>query len=372
MHAVIVGAGIGGLAAAVALRRVGFEVTVIERAAEIREVGAGLSIWANAVKALRELGIEQQVVHLGSIVDRVKTVPRAGNWSTELVLPEAGAPSICVHRGKLQHCLLEQVPLSSIRTGTSCTGYRGSAALLEDGSSCEGDLLIAADGIDSAIRAQIHGGATPRYAGYTCWRGMTQDPGGLLPPGTALTAGGRGTQIGLFPCGPGQLYWFVTKNTPPAGGFGREELLSLCRDWPPPIPQVIASTQEVLRNDVVDRPPLDRWGEGSVTLLGDAAHSTTPNLGQGACQALEDAVVLADSLRKCTSIEAGLRLYERLRIPRANFVVRESWRLGRMLQTENPIAEKLRDWGGRTWLGRRMTSRLFQQLLTYDVPRLPG
>jgi 2-polyprenyl-6-methoxyphenol hydroxylase-like FAD-dependent oxidoreductase len=370
MHAVVVGAGIGGLATAVALRRVNFDVTVIERSAEIREVGAGLSIWSNAVKALRELGIEQQVLRLGSIVDRVRSVSRAGKIVSEMLLPEAGAPSLCVHRGKLQHCLLEQLPLSSIRTGTSCTGYRGSVALFEDGSSCEGDLLIGADGIDSAIRAQIHGSSSPRYAGYTCWRGMTQDRGGLLPPGTALTAGGRGTQIGLFPCGKGHLYWFVTKNTPPAGKFGREELLSLCRAWPAPIPEVITSTQEVLRNDVVDRPPLDQWGEGTITLLGDAAHSTTPNLGQGACQALEDAVVLADSLRKCTSINEGLRLYERLRIPRANFVVRESWRLGRMLQTENPFAEKLRDWGARTPLGRGLARRLFQELLTYNVPRL--
>ena len=134
MRAVIVGAGIGGLAAAVALRRVGIEVTVIERAGEIREVGAGLSIWANAVKALRELGVEEQVVRLGSILDRTRTVSRAGSVVSEMALPQAGAPSLCVHRGRLQRCLLEQLPASCIRTGTRCTGYSGSAALLEDGS----------------------------------------------------------------------------------------------------------------------------------------------------------------------------------------------------------------------------------------------
>jgi len=198
---------------------------------------------------------------------------------------------------------------------------------------------------------------------------MARDPG-LLPPGSTLIAVGSGTQIGLFPCGEGELYWFVTGNAPRGSALGREDLLALCRDWPAPIPQVIANTPEFLRNDIVDRPPLAHWGEGKVTLLGDAAHSTTPNLGQGACQALEDAVVLADCLRNCSSVPAALRQYEKLRLPRANFVNRQSCRVGRMLQLENPLAGRLRDWAARTPLGQRMTRRLFDQLLTYDVLRL--
>lgn len=159
--------------------------------------------------------------------------------------------------------------------------------------------------------------------------------------------------------------WFLTKNTPYGG-----TLLELCRDWPRPIPEVIAGTRSTLRNEIADRPPLTYWGKGNVTLLGDAAHSTTPNLGQGACMALEDAVVLADCLRRYNSIEAGLREYERLRIPRTTMVNRESWRMGRLLQLEHPLAERVRDWASATPVADYLARRLFRELLTYNLPSL--
>lgn len=200
MHAVIVGGGIGGLAAAIALERIGADVTVLEQAPAVLGVGAGLSLWSNAMKALRMLGVEEQVARLGSAIERVRSVARTGRTVAEIVLPEAGAVSICVHRGALQSCLFEQVRASSVRTNARCIGFAGSTALLADGTRCEGDVVIGADGIDSVIREQLHGYSALRYAGYTCWRGMTHDPG-ALPAGSTLTAAGKGMQVGLFPCG---------------------------------------------------------------------------------------------------------------------------------------------------------------------------
>jgi len=147
----------------------------------------------------------------------------------------------------------------------------------------------------------------------------------------ALLTVGAGSQFGLWPCGAGQLYWFLTKNAPQGATQTKANVVALCRDWTAPIPDVIEGTPEdaILQNDIIDRSPLRWWGRGRVTLLGDAAHATTPNLGQGACMALEDAVILAHCISTVRPAEAALREYERLRIPRTGAIVRDSWRAGR-------------------------------------------
>lgn len=376
MRAVIIGAGIGGLATAVALRRAGVEVIVIERVGSIREVGAGLSLWSNAVKALRELGLETSVMASASVIERHMVRTPAGRPVAEsdfgVISRMAGAPSICIHRAVLQKILLDALPPIAVRTGVRCTGFDDSSAILESGERIEADVLVGADGISSVIRDGLHGAAVPRYAGYTCWRGICRD-NGMLPDMSALLALGRGSQFGLWHCGAGQLYWFLTRNAPAGTTQGKSEALALCRDWAAPVPEVIAGTPEdaILQNDIVDRPPLRWWGRGRVTLLGDAAHASTPNLGQGACQALEDAVVMARCLNGSMPVEAALREYERLRIPRTTAVVRESWQTGKVLQLDSPALEFLRNWFIGSRLGERSGMRTFKKLLTYQLPE-PG
>ncbi len=148
-------------------------------------------------------------------------------------------------------------------------------------------------------------------------------------------------QCGVWPCGEEKLYWFLAKNTPAGTTEGRRGAIGLTRRFAAPIPEVIERTPEdaVLQNDILDRPPLRWWGRGPVTLLGDAAHTTMPNLGQGACQALEMRVYLADCLRGANSEQAGLRAYESQRIPHTTKIVRDSWRTGRMLKMENRALE---------------------------------
>lgn len=375
MRAVIIGAGIGGLATAVALRRIGIETLVVERVGSVREVGAGLSIWSNAVSALRELGLEASVMASASVIERNLAQTPAGHRIAQnefgAISRIAGAPCICIHRAVLQKILLDALPPISVLTGVRCSGFDNSTAILESGEHIKADVLVGADGISSVIRDGLHGAEAPRYAGYTCWRGILRD-NGVLPGRSALLVIGAGSQFGLWPCGAGQLYWFLTKNAPQGTTQTKSEALALCCDWAPPVPEVIDGTPEdaILQNDIVDRPPLRWWGRGGVTLLGDAAHASTPNLGQGACQALEDAVVLAHCLSGTLPLEAALCQYERLRILRTTRIVRNSWQTGKVLQLESPALEFFRNWFMGTWLGTRLGMRTLESLLTYRLPKL--
>ncbi len=204
MRAVIIGAGIGGLAAAVALRRVGVESLVVERADSIREIGAGLSVWSNATNALRELGVELRVSDSASVIERTSVRASAGRLlaTNEFgdISRNADAPCLCVSRPVLQRILLEELPPAWVRTNARCVGFDDSTAILENAERMEADVLVGADGISSVIRARLHGAEPPCYAGYTCWRGMIRKQG-ALPDRTALLAVGAGSQFGLWPCG---------------------------------------------------------------------------------------------------------------------------------------------------------------------------
>jgi 2-polyprenyl-6-methoxyphenol hydroxylase-like FAD-dependent oxidoreductase len=373
MRALIVGGGIGGLAAAVGLRRVGVEVLVLERVGAIREVGAGLAVWSNGMNALRELGVEQRVLASASVIDRITSRTSMGQLITVNdfagIIQSAGAPCICVHRAVLQRILLEELPPECVRTGANCVGFDDSTAILEGGDRIVADVLIGADGIRSVVRDQLHGASLPRYAGYTCWRGICRDP--KETPDPPWMAVGSGTQFGVWPCGKGQLYWFLTKNAPPGTTRTKADAFGLSH-WAAPTPEIISATPEdaIVQNDIADRPPLSSWGRDRVTLLGDAAHAMTPNMGQGACQALEDAVVLANCLSRTGPAEAALRQYESLRIPRTTAIVRKSREAGRILQLDRPGLESLRNWFMATSIAESLATRTFRDLLTYRVPVL--
>ena len=366
MRALIVGGGIGGLAAAVALQRVGITAAVFEKAPQITEVGAGLSLWSNAMVALRRLGLDAAALEAGSVIERTRTFLFSGESFGSIdfaaLTEKAGAPSICLHRATLQRLLLDAALCDdprSVQTGRECTGFEADAAtvtaLFSDGAREHGDVLIGADGIHSVIRGQLFGSERLRFGGYLAW---------------------RGSQAGCCPCDDRRLYWFLTRNAAPgshAGPLGnRGEAIECVRNWRVPFRRFVEATKEdaILRNDVVDRRARRVWGAGPVTLLGDAIHATTPNLGQGACQALEDAVVLADSLRRCAPAEAALRDYEARRHHRANFVIGQSRRIGTMVQLTNPMGVWLRELLGSTSWAQKRTDRLFERLLCVDLPEL--
>jgi 2-polyprenyl-6-methoxyphenol hydroxylase-like FAD-dependent oxidoreductase len=352
----IAGGGIGGLTAAIVLRRAGFQVQVHERAPEILEVGAGLTLQANAILALPRAGLDRAVIEAGRAVERASI----RRWDGALlsgtdfrdVEAQLGAPSVAIHRATLQKILLEALGSGVLRIGSEVAGYEaepdGVEVRLGDGRRIGGAALIGADGIRSAVRARLLGDSEPLYAGYVSWRGVT--PENFDPaPREVSESWGPGRRFGIVPIEKGRVYWFATLNTPPGGrddpGQARANLLRLFAGWHPPIQALLEATPEeaILRNDILHRLPVRQWGEGRVTLLGDAAHPMTPNLGQGAGQAIEDAVVLAESLRGASDLPAALRRYEAKRIPRANAFVLGALRLGRVAQWENGLARGLRD-----------------------------
>jgi 2-polyprenyl-6-methoxyphenol hydroxylase-like FAD-dependent oxidoreductase len=352
----IAGGGIGGLTAGIALRRSGFDVRVFERAPEIHEVGAGLTIQSNAVLALRRLGLDEALLGSGQRLGAGsvrrpdgKVVSRA---DLAAVGETVGAPVVAIHRATLQHLLFDALGADAVETGREVAAYEagpdGVRIVFRDGGEAEGSLLLGADGLRSAVRARMLGDGEPLYAGYTCWRGVTREGGPVADESSETW--GRGRRFGIVPIERGRIYWFATLNTPAGGrnepGAAHASLAELFAGWHRPISEVLAATpaEAILRNDILHRLPAPRWVEGRVALLGDAAHPMTPNLGQGACQAIEDAVILADRLaRNAADPAAALRKYERCRKSRADAVVLASLRLGRLAQLENLTARWLRD-----------------------------
>jgi 2-polyprenyl-6-methoxyphenol hydroxylase-like FAD-dependent oxidoreductase len=359
MKAIVIGAGVGGLSAAIALRRVGIETVVFERARELREIGAGLSLMANASKALNGLGLAGALRGIGVPIG----VAKIRTWRGEVLsrIPvwklseKVGARSAAVHRADLQGTLLRELGDEAVRLGAACTGFEqvggGVRAFFADGTDERANLLVGADGLRSTVRQGLLGDGAPRYAGYTTWRGVAAPEDGLVPAGEALEVWGRGVRFICAPVGRGRVYWAVAKNAPEGeqdapNGATREALLDLCAGWLEPVEALISATEEaaILRTDIYDRDLVKkRWGEGRVTLLGDAAHPMTPDMGQGACQAIEDAVALAGCLEEGEDVGVALELYEARRTRRTATIVRGSRRMGRVAQLQNPLACRLRD-----------------------------
>jgi 2-polyprenyl-6-methoxyphenol hydroxylase-like FAD-dependent oxidoreductase len=355
-RAVVIGGGIGGLAAALALRQAGWEPAVFERAPEIREVGAGLTLWPNAVRALRRLGAADAVAATSATLDSAEVRDWRGRvLRSDRRDPAAvyGAPMYGAHRADLQAALADTLGRDVVYLGRTCTGYTagtdGVTALFDDGSSERGELLVGADGLRSAVRRQLLGDAPPRYAGYTAWRGVAPSVHPAFGPSHSCVWIGRGAQFGVVPIGKNRTYWFGTMNAP-AGGDGpgdhHADVLRRLDGWERPLVEVVGATPagSVIRNDIIDRPPVQKWGEGRVTMLGDAAHPTTPNLGQGACQAIEGAVILGECLAAgAADPVAALRAYEARRRERTAFITNTSWELGKMAAWEGRLACWLRD-----------------------------
>ncbi len=384
MKALIIGGGIGGLSAAIALRRVGIDAEVFEQADALREIGAGLSVWTNAVKALRKLGAGDAVLAKGSVIERFEARDWRGKVLAETPLGELGrklgAPNVIIHRAELLSSLAKLIDDRIVQCGARCVRVEQNSASVTatfaDGRKADGDLLIGADGLHSIIRATLLGESKPRYAGYTCWRGLAQFRHAEFPEGYSFETWGPGRRFSLHHCGEGRVFWYATKNLPegmPTGEAGHQaEVLASFKDWHAPIPQAIKATESsaILRNDIVDRKPVKHWSHGRITLLGDAAHPTTPNLGQGACQAIEDAVVLASCLRAGNDILAALRAYEDQRLTRTADITNQSWLIGKICQWENPVACWLRNKMTRTTLARRSGIRMIEKLFSHEVPDL--
>lgn len=359
----IIGGGIGGLTAAVAMWRRGIDVSVYEQSPRIAEIGAGVSLSPNAVKAMRALGLGAEIAQIGFESDNqvVRT------WNTGEIVSkvfrksvyekEFGAPYLSVHRADLVEVLRRQLPDSVFRLGMRCveveTDGEKARARFADGSVAEADILVGADGIRSAVRRSIVGNDAPRFTGSVCWRGLV--PLSALPAGTISTdltlyMGPRSHVIHFMVRG-GELVNFVAHVETKAWTeeswtqeCDRGEVLETFTGWYPPLVQLLGSSERYYKWALYDREPLDTWTKGRITLLGDSAHAMLPHIGQGACMAIEDGFVLAEMLAQLPGDpNEALRQYECLRLPRTRHAVLESRARGKEMHLTSRWAQIKRD-----------------------------
>ncbi|HLL82544.1 MAG TPA: FAD-dependent monooxygenase [Longimicrobium sp.] len=348
---IIAGGGIGGLSAAIALRRAGFEAQVFERAPELREVGAGISLWPNATRQLRRWGVLAEVVRRGFVFHEGAFRSRDGRVLMRIRFGGQDAPCVLIHRAALHSALAGALPPWAVTTGATAEDFTDAgdhvrvhfAGLGE----VEGAALVGADGLRSAVRRRLLDDGEPVYRGYPVWRGVAE---GDFPEAAELTESlGAGLRFGIVPIGEGRVAWWATANEPEGSADGGEgakaKLLRLFGEWHEPIPRLLEATpaDAILKNDSYDRPPVRGWSRGRVTLLGDAAHPTTPNMGQGGCMAIEDGAVLADALVRNPEIPDALRDFAQRRFRRVARIVRQSLQYGQLAQWERPAAVRLRD-----------------------------
>ena len=341
---VIVGGGIGGTTAALAMSRAGVPVKLYERSPAFTEAGAGMSLWPNATRVLQTLGVLDRIMALGEPVTRFNLLRPNGRIISSICMGGFTTPALCLHRADLHRSLREALPGDRVegdqRLLSFTQGPGGVTAKFASGLEVSASGLVGADGINSIVRTQLHGAAPPAHQGYWIWRGIATDREGIVR-GHISETWGAGQRFGVLPIGRGRICWYATHNGPsshldaPEGR--KQEVLQLFKDWHRPIPALIEATDPsmILKNAARDRPPLRRWGNGRVTLLGDAAHPITPNVGQGACMAIEDAACLAKSLLAAPGIAAGFATYEAKRRRRTAFVGRQARRVGAIGQWEN-------------------------------------
>lgn len=347
---IIIGGGIGGLCTALALRQKGLTAQVYETVNEIKAVGAGIILAPNAMNVLARLGLADRAKALGMELEHLELTDAAGKKlmpvpNKEETIRDFGFAMIALLRSSLYDLLLKALPPNTVLTDKHFERYQENAddvtAHFTDGTQATGSVLIGADGVRSAVRRQLLPQVQLRYSGQTSYRGVANMALQGAQAHIAREAWGSPIRLGFVPIGFGQTYWYSTVQTPAGGtdadkASAKRQLLAWAQEFDDISRAIIENTpdQNIIRTDMYDLPPLPTWHNGRVVLLGDAAHATTPNLGQGGCQAIEDAFVIAEQLSQLSAQQApqhAFAEYERIRKPKAELVVARSRQLGAMV-----------------------------------------
>lgn len=352
LKVIIVGAGMGGLTTALAMEQAGFECEIYDRVSELRPAGAGVSLWSNGVKVLNRLGLGPALAAVGGRMDRVIYRRSSGETLTDFSLDplvvRVGQRPYPVTRTDLQQLLLGALPTARVRLNAECVAVEQDAdsatAVFRNGHRARGDLVVAADGTHSQLRATVAQQATARsYRGYVNWNGLVPAADDLAPERSWVIYVGHHRRASLMPVGGDRFYFFFDVPLPPGGDANRDhyraELSRHFAGWAPPVQQLISrlDPDTTHRVEIHDLDPLPRLVQGRVALLGDAGHSTAPDLGQGGCQAMEDAWVLTHCLSTTNlGVADALRRYEAARKDRVADVVLKARSRAEMIHGHDP------------------------------------
>ena len=326
LKAVIIGAGIGGLTTGIALRRAGYKVEIYDKVSKLRPAGAGISLWSNGIKVMNHLGLGKEVAEIGGQMNRMEyrshTDELLNHIDLQPLVEIVGQKPYPVSRTDLQRVLLSAFNEEDVQLNMKCVAVEqddtSATAIFEDGSSTTGDVLIGADGIHSVVREHVLGHETQsRYAGYVNWNGLVEASPELADKDVWVLYVGESKRASMMPVGSDRFYFFfgcpMEKGTSAQGEEIRTELKEIFAGWPKPVQKLIEQLDphETNRLEISDIDPLKRLVRGRIALLGDSGHATTPTLGQGGCQAMEDAEVLSRFLVTTNiSVEDALKRYE--------------------------------------------------------------
>jgi 2-polyprenyl-6-methoxyphenol hydroxylase-like FAD-dependent oxidoreductase len=372
---IIIGGGIGGAATALACHRSGFNVTVYERTQELREVGAGIALWANATHVLKNLGLLEDVISAGNLITNYQFNSQNGKELVNIPVDGFELPVVGIHRADLHSLLWSNVSKEKFILGQTFQQFEQNGdkvrAYFTSGLTDEGDALIGADGLRSRLRAALFGDKPPIYRNFTTWRGLTDFIPSGYRSGYIREFLGAGKGFGFMMLGKNRMYWYAAVKVPQEQTdktmISKKELERMFHKWFPSIPELIAATDEtsILKTNLYDRVPIQPWGQQNITLLGDAAHPMLPTLGQGACMALEDALVISKCLQKQPNAVLAFQEYESKRFARTKYIVEQSLQSGKMGELENHLAVGVRNTFMK--LMRAAISNSFKSIHSYRV-----
>ncbi|MGP1384096.1 MAG: FAD-dependent urate hydroxylase HpxO [Thainema sp.] len=354
LKATIIGAGMAGLTTGIALKKMGYTVEIYEKTRQLRPAGAGISLWSNGIKVLNWLGLGDQIAEIGGQMNRMEYRSHRDEPLHEVNLTplfaRVGQRPYPVSRTDLQNMLLEAFGPANVHLGCRCVDVEEDessvTAVLEDGTRVTSDVLIGADGVHSTVRRYVlEREAASRYADYVNWNGIVDAKPGLCDPDNWVIYVGEGKRASMMPIGGNRFYFFfgcpMEKGTVVEPADRRDELAQIFAGWPQAVQNLIAELDplETNRLEISDLDPLERLTRGRVAIVGDAGHATTPTLGQGGCQAMEDAITLTQYLVTTTiSVEDALKRYEAARKERTASLVLKARKRTDTIYGKDPAA----------------------------------